>query len=301
MHWTYEILDDDSDLRQGDILEPTEEMSNLFKKFLPYFTHEKYLGFLILTQSCDMVRRKDRGNKCNASHISLSAIRSLQEVISDSYQERFGFLAPGIYAQHMKKSVRDLAERLINQNENALGLFYLHEDGDSGITVHSVATLRVAISFRAAEHYHTLKKARVGRLSKEFRPKLGWMVGNLFSRVGVTDWKEISEEEEQNIEEMIIKDILSFNREEPIWLERKLFKKMLKKQPDFCTLQPPEQEKIINDFLPTPPKDRIIEIITKTVKDVSPKIQDNTLEIIKQRLVNNDQFEAQMRKFVKHQ
>ena len=230
MHWTYEKWKYDSDLRQGDILEPTEGLLNLFKDVHPHFTQEKYRGFLILTQSCDMVRRKDRGNKCSATHISLSVIRSLQDVISDSLKDSFGYLAPGIYAQHMKKTVRDLVERLVNQNENALGLFYLHPDLDSGITVSSVAILRVAISVRAVEHYHTLEETRVGRLSKEFQPKLGWMVGNLYSRVGVTDWKEKSEDEKENIEEIIIKEILSFTQKEPIWLDRALHKKILKKR-----------------------------------------------------------------------
>ena len=297
MHWTYEKWKCDSDLRQGDILEPTEGLLNLFKDVHPHFTQEKYRGFLILTQSCDMVRRKDRGNKCSATHISLSVIRSLQDVISDSLKDSFGYLAPGIYAQHMKKTVRDLVERLVNQNENALGLFYLHPDLDSGITVSSVAILRVAISVRAVEHYHTLEETRVGRLSKEFQPKLGWMVGNLYSRVGVTDWKEKSEDEKENIEEIIIKEILSFTQKEPIWLDRALHKKILKKQPDFNLLSSSVQEQIISDFLPLPPKDKAIEIIAKTIKDVAPKIPDNDLEIIKNRLVNNEQFEAQMRKF----
>lgn len=301
MHWTYEKWERDSDLRQGDILEPTEELLNLFKDFHPHFTQEKYRGFLILTQSCDMVLRKERGNKCSATHISLSVIRSLQDVISDSLKDRFGYLAPGIYAQHTKKTVKDLVERLVNQNENALGLFYLHPALDSGITLPSVAILRVAISVRATEHYHILKEARVGRLSKEFQPKLGWMVGNLYSRVGVTDWKEQSEDESENIEDNIIKEILSFTRKEPVWLDRALYKKILKKYPDFNSLSSSEQEKIISDFLPPPPKDKVIEIIAKTVKDVAPKVPDNILEIIKNRLVNNDQFEAQMRKFGKYQ
>jgi len=293
MHWTYEEWGRGSDLRQGDILEPTEGLLNLFKEVHPHFTQQKYLGFLILTQSCDMARRKDSGNICSATHISLSVIRSVQDVISDSLKERFGFLAPGIYAQHMKKTVRDLVERLVNQNENALGLFYLHPDLDSGITVPSVAILRVAISVRAAEHYKTLEKAIVGRLSKEFQPKLGWMVGNLYSRVGVPDWKEKSEDEEHNV----IKGILAFTRNEPIWLDRAVYKKILNEKPVFNSLSQSEQEEVISCFLPPPPKNKAIDIIAKTVKDVVPKITNDALDKIKSRLFNNEQFEAQMRKF----
>jgi hypothetical protein len=194
----------------------------------------------------------------------------------------------------MRKAVESLMERIINQNENSLGLFYLHPDLDSGITVPSVAILRVAISVSAAQHYFTFKEARVGRLSKLFEPKLGWMVGNLYSRIGVPDWKEKAN---GDIEESIIKDILAPLRKEPIWLSRDLYKKILKQNPDFETLTITEQEKIIIQNLPKPPKDKLLEIIAETVRNVVPKVKPEHLDIIKNRLSGNDQFEAQMRKF----
>jgi hypothetical protein len=296
MHWTYEAVRSDSDLRQGDILEPSEDLKNLFKEVHPHFTHSKYRAFFVITQSCDMDIREDKGKKCSATHIFLSAIRSLQDIISDSLKEHFGFLAPGIYAQHMKRTVKMMVERLVNQNENSLGLFYLHPDVDAGMALPSVAILRVAISVRAMEHYETLKNARVGRLSRAFQPKLGWMVGNLFSRVGVRDWKEENEGKEKDI----IRDFLCFSRGEPIWLDRNLYKKIIKGHPNFNELSSSEQDKIIMDFSPPPPKQKTLEIITKTVKKVVPKISEDELEKIKYRLTNNVQFEAQMRKFGKY-
>jgi hypothetical protein len=294
MHWTYEICEGDSDLHQGDILEPNESLLSLFKDEYPQFTNQKYRGFLVITQTCDLVRRKELGNECSATHVGLSAILSIQDVISDSLKNRFGYLAPEIYARDMRKAVEGLMERIINQNENSLGLFYLHPNLDSGITVPSVAVLRMAITVSAAVHYPTLQKARVGRLSKQFEPKLGWMVGNLYSRVGVPDWKEKSAE---GIEESIIREILSPRRQEPIWLERKVHKKILKQHPNFGSLSQTEQEKIINQNLPKPPKDRALEIITETVKKVVPKAKAEELESIKNRLSDSEEFEAQMRKF----
>jgi hypothetical protein len=296
MHWTYEICDGDSSLRQGDILEPYESLLSLFKDEYPQFTNEKYRGFLIVTQTCDLVRRKEKGNECSATHVSLSPILSIQDVISDSLKNRFGYLAPEIYDFDRRKAVEELVERIINQNESALGLFYLHPDLDSGITVSSVAVLRVAISLSGAEHYFTLQEARVGRLSKQFEPKLGWMVGNLYSRVGVPDWKEVVDD--RDIEESIIKEILSPIRREPIWIEKKVYKRILKKYPNFSALSQPEQEEVIIQNLPKPAKDRAIEIITETVKNVVPKTKDDHLEIIKNRLSANEEFKAQMRRFL---
>lgn len=295
MHWTYEPVSPANDLEQGDILEPSADLKNLFSTVHPHFTDTKYRGFLILTQTCDLARREEKGNKCGATHISLSVIRSLQDIICDSLKDQFGYLAPGIYAQHKQRSVGMLIERLVNQNEIALGLFYMHPDADAGITVPSVSILRVAISVRAMEHYQTLQKARVGKLSKEFQPKLGWMVGNLYSRVGVRDWKE----ETANKEAMIINDILRFEREEPLWINNKIYKKIVKKNPDFLEMEINDQEKVIKDSLPPPPKDKAIEIITKTIKNVASKIPDDALDKIAKRLNNDEQFEAQMRKFGK--
>src|SRR5207247_8080250 len=81
-------------------------------------------------------------------------------------------------------------ERVINQNEQAHGLFYLHPDADVGIAVPAAAMLRVSISLRSREHYNVLKAARCGRLRAEFRNKLGWLTGNLYSRVDTPDWAD---------------------------------------------------------------------------------------------------------------
>ncbi len=297
MHWTYETHKRKEDLCQGDILEPKETLIKLFKEVHPHFIDKKYRGFLLLTQTCDLATRIKNPNQCSATHISLSAIRSLNDIITDSLKEQFGFLTTGVYAQHMKRSVEDLLERIVNQNENKLGLFYLHPDLDSGITVQSVAVLRVAISVRATEHYDTLRKARVGRLSKEFQPKLGWMVGNLYSRVGVQDWKEQLEDQNKDLESDILNEALCCYREKPIWLDRKIYKKILKTVPDFDTLSFSEQEGIIKKNAPPPPEQKALDIIAKTINDVVPKVADKHLEIIKNRLKNNQQFEAQMRRF----
>lgn len=291
MHWTYEPFKEDSDLCQGDILEPSDALKAIFQDVHSHFTNEKYRGFLVLSQTCDLVRRE--GEPCGATHISLSVIRSLQDIISDSLRNNFGYLAPGVYNQGIKKSVENLAERLVNQNEYALGLFYLHPCLDSGITVGAVAVLRVSISLKSSLHYETLRASRVGRLNTNFQAKLGWMVGNLYSRVGVPDWKENADE---GVEGELLKKILAFSREEPLWLDKNIYKKIIGEEPNFENLPTHEQNNLIEKYKPVPPKDKILEIIGNTVKNIAPKITEEHLSRIKQRLSNNEQFNAQMRK-----
>ena len=188
MHWTYqECPAKDQDLEQGDLLDRSDDLLALFRDVHPHFCDSKYRGFLVSTQSCDLVKR---GGNCHATHITLSVIRSMEDLICDVMKSRFGCLAPGVYYDYKKRYVEGLIDRIINQNEYGLGLFYLHASMDAGIPVHSVALLRVSISVRAEEHYSTLLSARIGRLEQSFQSRLGWLAGNLYSRVAVRDWKE---------------------------------------------------------------------------------------------------------------
>ena len=54
-HFTYDEQDklDKATLFQGDILEKTKDLENLFFIYHKYYT--KYDHFIVLTQSCDLV------------------------------------------------------------------------------------------------------------------------------------------------------------------------------------------------------------------------------------------------------
>ena len=93
----------------------------------------------------------------------------------------------GVYERESKAKAHELLDRVFNQNEQALGLFFLHPDASVGITEPCVALLQVSIAVRAPEHYEKLVRARAGRLEATFQSKLGWLAGNLYSRVATID------------------------------------------------------------------------------------------------------------------
>lgn len=125
----------------------------------------------------------------------------------------------------------DLLDRIINQNESANGLFYLHPETQVGIAEECVAMLRVSVALRANEHYQTLLAARRGGLKIEFESKLGWLCGNLYSRVAVTDWKE--DESRQNVATQLIDELLSgANPLLPIFSDSKALYKEYKQSPE---------------------------------------------------------------------
>ena len=149
-HWTYCTPANYSDLQQGDIIGRKDELLEVLKGVHSYFCDERYTAFLVLTQSCDLVRRK-RG-ECKARHISLATIREMDQVLPSMIQELSGSRYQSILLRERKSVAEEFLERLIDQNEQARGLFYLHPAADAGIAVASLAFLRVTITLRQ-EHY----------------------------------------------------------------------------------------------------------------------------------------------------
>lgn len=186
-HWTYRTVGPGEDLSQGDVVARTGPVLAVLSKIHNYFCDPKYLCFIILTQSCDLVVR---GGACKARQIALGVVRSLDDVLSDNLAELCGTDFPGVYRQDARGMAQQFLGRVLDQNEQAHGLFYLHPDADVGIAVPAVAMLRVSISLRSREHYQALRDARTGGLDTEYRNKLGWLTGNLYSRVDTTDWAD---------------------------------------------------------------------------------------------------------------
>jgi len=185
MHWTYQKFEADSDVEQGDLLLPTPALAQVLNQVHPHFCGDKYLGFCVTTQSCDLVGRPQP----KAGYISIASVRSMLDVAPRIFASTGGQVVPGLLRSGSKAAVRELLERLLNQNEQSLGLFYLHPDESIGIGVPCVVFLRVTVALRN-DHIDVIKAARKGRLAPEFQSKLGWLTGNLYSRVASPDWSD---------------------------------------------------------------------------------------------------------------
>lgn len=221
MHWTYAETAG-TDLAQGDILLPNEKLRAALQQVHGWFADPKYLGFLVLSQSCDLVRRD--GPSCKTPYITIAAIRPLRQVLLQLLRQQCTCISDRYFLSSEKGRALDFLTRVINQNETALGLFYLHPEAKIGIAEESVALLRVSIALRTREHYETLLSARTGSLQAEFVNKLGWLCGNLFSRVGVTDWTEGQERVDQA--KKLVGDLLvDMNDQSPKFIDSKRFEK----------------------------------------------------------------------------
>lgn len=175
---------------------------------------------------------------------------------------------PGVYYEDGRAEIYELIERIINQNEQTLGLFYLEPDGDLKLAVGAVALLRVTIALRA-QHYEDLKNARIGRLKSPFRNKLGWLAGNLFSRVDTPDWpEEIGKKEADKKVEKIFKDI--DEAAENIWVPRQLLDTALATDQSINDLPRERLAQAIHAYAPKAPH---LEALGR-VKELAPPLLD---------------------------
>ena len=186
LHFTYEVPEDEADLRQGDILAKTSGMATLLGEVHPYYCNDDYTHFVILTQTCDLVRRS---SGVRTRYITLAAVRPLTTALARElrrYQtkilERRGVVAS---EAHRYRLVQFL-DRVVNNNDP--NYFYLHAEPARGITDNSCIFLALSIAIKADQHYETCRQARVLGLTSAFQARLGWAVGNQYSRVATEDF-----------------------------------------------------------------------------------------------------------------
>lgn len=296
VHWTYDKFTNDADLQQGDIIESTDIIRGLCEQVHPYFCNQKFLGFMVITQSCDLVRRKR--NECSAHYINLAVIRSLEDILPNLFDSVCIPIAHNLYTIESKSEARKLLSRIFNQNEQALGVFYLHPDAQAGVAVPSLVLLRVSVSFRA-EHYQTLANARRGRLKPEFQSKLGWLTGNLYSRVGTTDWHE-SPSREKEIDKLITlfmgTDENKQSEKYPLWVNKNRVD-VARKSGEITDKTTRDGILSIIEKYPVPnPKKDIVKAVNNIIKNTIKDIDDQTIKKIENRLLNDANIAAALKR-----
>lgn len=290
-HWTYEAFDPKSDLLQGDIVEPTEDLRSVLREVHPHFLDPKYTAFLLVTQSCDLAVRRGR---YNTRYLNIAVVRPIEAVLHDFLAHVCRPVVEGVYLQGTKAEAYRLLERLFNQNEQGLGLLYFHPDVEAGIAIPSVALLRVTVTLRV-EHYHVLRQARRGRLCAEFRSKLGWLVGNLYSRIGTQDWSEPPERRKDL--ERLVKQYLDAGDPSygPVWVSETLVSAAREGGVEVERLERDKVASTLEAHRPPPAKTQVIDQMLRVLKEVVPTVDEEMLARIKNRLGNDALFAKAVR------
>ncbi len=277
-HWTYEDFKTTDDLRQGDILRPNADLLKIFNDVHPHFVNSKYLGFIVTSQSCDLATREN--NACSAHHINIAAVRSLSQVFLGLLESECSPIYEGVYNERDKNKVFNLVNRIFNQNEQKIGLFYLFPDASVEFGEDAVAFLRVSVAVKR-EHYKELQAARCGRLQGEFANKLGWLVGNLYSRIGTKDWpsNELKKKTNKFISQL----------DEVNWIPEHVGKYIAKNQSGNLTRE--EYLKMASGKIPTQ-KEKGIEKIIEIISKYQPSYNVDDLERLKAGIEDGDSVSA---------
>jgi hypothetical protein len=177
-----------SSLTQGDIIEKSEPVVERVAQAHQYYAQATdYTHFVVLTQSCDLVRRK---GAFKAPYITIAAAKPFSKTL-DSYfrQNSKPLKGTGIsyFSQTLSGKARQLIERHINNTEPEF--FFLPKEGHPNLSEDLVVFLRLTIALRQ-EHYEVLANAKVAELADVFQAKLGWLTGNIYSRVATPDLED---------------------------------------------------------------------------------------------------------------
>lgn len=297
VHFTYrEITDADTHLQQGDIIGPTKALHDLMRQVHPHFNDDKYIAFLVLTQTCDLVRRD--GVSCKSRYINLAVIRPLRDVLFTLLDRACGTVtirgktADGVYLDKSRSRAEQLLERILNQNAQAEGLFYLHPDAAVRIAESSVALLQVSVAVRSQEHYQTLFTARMGGLGEQFQSKLGWLIGNLFARVATKDFDTATRKQ-------IVADFIgpaeSPSENDPRWVPKERVNLAGKANTDITGMTRLQIVEALDQHKPTPPKDVALERVAIVLRECLADVTPEQIEAVRARLATDAVFESACR------
>lgn len=174
-------------LQQGDILRKTSALDAILSEAHPYYSRKldnKF--FLVLTQSCDLIRRG--GAPCSSRYITIAPIRPVRIAVNRLLERhRRAPLAamPIVATSHARTQAKNFLERLLNNNESSY--FFLREDPTREFPEDGCAFLALSIALKV-DHYQACMDAKIIELTEIFQAKLGWLVGQMYSRVGTPDW-----------------------------------------------------------------------------------------------------------------
>lgn len=188
LHFTYEPTPSKTELMQGDVLRRSPEIDELLKEVHPHFYENKEnLLFIVLTQSCDLVRRS-AGEPCKAPYITIAPIRTLDTVVERHLAQQARPVVEAemlVLSSKAKSKTTDFLTRVFNNNES--GYFFLDAE-DTELPCDCVAFLNLSIAIKAEKHYVKCLSAKIAQLTGTFQAKLGWLVGQMYSRVGTDDF-----------------------------------------------------------------------------------------------------------------
>ncbi len=142
-----------------------------------------------------------------------------------------------------------------------------------GISGYNCAFLALSVALKI-EHYDLCLAAKIAQLTGEFQAKLGWLVGNLYSRVGTKEWGSVYPESVSELRKKIVKPMFAC-------LPAKQINACLKKLSTDRTIAEYSPEEIVDFIKKNKPvkkskdfSDNLKMVLEKTIKDEIPNREE---------------------------
>jgi hypothetical protein len=180
---------DRKQLLQGDLLHRTPALAQAIGQAHSYYsTAPDYSHFLVLTQSCDLVRRK--GAACKSRYITICAVRPLSLAVERELK-RYTNPLEGcpIPIGNIENNVlaRQYLQRVLNNTVD--GVFFIPRGSAETVDHHLCAFLPLSVALRV-EHYDTCLSSKVGQTKEIFAAKVGSLASELYARIATPDLHE---------------------------------------------------------------------------------------------------------------
>lgn len=179
---------DKTTLTQGDVIARTDDVVERLGQAHQYYADAPhYSHFVVLTQSCDLVRRR---GSFRAPYITIAAAKPFRNTIEEYFDDKSKSIKGADFAFHSESLVdkaQQLLERHLNNTEPEH--FFLPKSGNPNLPEDMLVFLRLTVALRK-EHYDALASAKIAELADVFQAKLGWLKGNIYSRVATPDIEE---------------------------------------------------------------------------------------------------------------
>jgi len=252
-------------LHQGDILQKTALLKRVMREAHPYYADaEDYHFFMVLTQSCDLVRRG--GKRPRARYITVAAVRPFsivfERLISKHRKNVDGFPID-ICDRAQELRVKQTLERFLHNTE--ADTFFIRRASKDIFQEDYSVFLNLSIALRI-DHYEACLKSKKAQLRDVFQAKIGWLAGNIYSRVGTPDLESELSDPEAHKEEFF--EELLYSRR--VWLSPSQIKNLKTK----VDRDQPYDEEAARTILESVPSDA--EALAQRVADqlVQNKIVD---------------------------
>ncbi len=283
-HFVYQVPE--GGLKQGDIVDLRADSPVLAGIGLILCGDQRAGLFLILTQSCDLVQGRIKGPIILAPTVPLTFLlnEQLRSFVKNDVLQK-----ARVGSHKHRERMQSFLRPLLNNTDSSY--FYLHEETKFSISKSSCALLRRPFSV-SADHYDELRDARRLSLSGVFQAKLGWLAGNLYSRVGTPDWSDEKKNEFKSVLKATLDDLCDWVEPQKIAAFEKIVKSM-----DSLPEDPEEIRQIMHSATFQTPQDQMLEllraVIGKARTDISHR--EDLAREIERALLADIRFERLVR------